>query len=157
MAIQKGTAQSNSVTDSTTIEVMLSRQQLSALANSPRIDATQHHTSRIVIGAVIAAVLAVSGGVAHLAAMQRPVHPAVVQAPTPQPPRAPVEPPAPAAEPVLFKNPFDRSEVFELPPGTTQDEARDAVAKLLLDRAQGRGPEVLKLKIRQVHNSPKSR
>jgi hypothetical protein len=157
MATQTGTAQSHSVTDSTTIEVMLSGQQLSALANSTRIDATQHHRSRIIICAVIAAVLVVSGGVAHLAAKQRPVHPAVVRASTPQPPPTPVEPPAPAAAPVLFKNPFDHSEVFEFPPGTTQDEARDTVAKLLLDRAQGRGPDVLRLKIRKVHNASRSR
>lgn len=157
MTTQTGTAQRKTVTDSTTIEVMLSRQQMRALVNDSEIDAMQHRNSRIIIGAVIAAVLVVSGGVAHLAAKQRPVHPPAVQvSPPPPPPPTPVEAPAPAAEPVLFKNPFDRSEVFEFPPGTTKAEARDAVAKLLLDRAQGRGPGVLKLRIRKARNSSPS-
>jgi len=156
MKTQTGTAQTDSVTDSTTIEVMLSPQQMSVLANGSKVDATHHHKSRIVIGAVIAAVLVVLGGVAHLGAKQQPVPQTLVRKSAPPPPPAPVEPPAPAAEPVLFKNPFDRSEVFEFPPGTTRDVARDAVAKLLLERAQGRGPEVLKLRIRKIHHLPKS-
>jgi hypothetical protein len=40
--------------------------------------------------------------------------------------------------PVAFANPFDRSEVFEFPPGTTRVEARDAVAQILLARARER-------------------
>ena len=47
-------------------------------------------------------------------------------------------PPPPAAEPVRFKNPFDRSEVFEFPPGTSLAEARQAVAELLTERARDR-------------------
>ena len=42
------------------------------------------------------------------------------------------------AEPVKFSNPFDRSEIFEFPPGTTRQEARDAVAQILIDRASER-------------------
>jgi hypothetical protein len=48
----------------------------------------------------------------------------------------------PAAEPtegsVLFTNPFDKSEVFEFPPGTTFEEARTGVAELLMQRAMER-------------------
>ena len=154
MEMQMGTAQTESVTDSTTIEVMLSAQQMSALAGGPKLDATQHHKSRVVIGAAIAAVLIVAGSVAHLAAKQNSVPPPVARAPAPLPPPPPVEAPVPVGEPVLFKNPFDRNEVFEFPPGTTRDEARDAVAKALMERAQGRGPDVLKLKIRKIHHSP---
>jgi hypothetical protein len=63
--------------------------------------------------------------------------PAVVQAePTPelqsQSEMAEPEPP------VRFANPFDKSEVFEFPPGTTREEARAAVAELLLQRAHER-------------------
>ena len=52
---------------------------------------------------------------------------------------------APAAlsadsEPIRIKNPFDRTEVFEFPPGTSETEARDAVTKLLMERANGRLP-----------------
>jgi hypothetical protein len=155
MKTQMGTAQSDSVTDSTTIEVMLSPQQMKVLAQASTGDAMQQHKSRILIGAAIAAVLVVLGSVAHLAAKPKPVS---VAAAVPTPARdlplpPPAEPPAPVAQPVLYKNPFDRSEVFEFPAGTTQDEARDAVAQLLMDRAHGRGPDVLKLKIRKVHSS----
>jgi hypothetical protein len=54
-----------------------------------------------------------------------------------------VEESAPATEvaqgpPVVFKNPFDATEVFEFPPGTSKAEARAAVADLLLQRATER-------------------
>jgi hypothetical protein len=39
---------------------------------------------------------------------------------------------------VRVRNPFDRHEVFEFPAGTSKAEARDAVAKLLMDRAMER-------------------
>jgi len=51
------------------------------------------------------------------------------------------EPPQPVvaeAQPLRFKNPFDRSEVFEFPAGTTLEEARASVADLLRQRAQDR-------------------
>lgn len=153
MKSQMGTAQTDSVTDSTTIEVMLTPQQMKVLSKASRVGAMQQHKARILIGAAIAAVLVVLGSVAHLAAKPQPVPAPVIQAPLPPPPPPPAEPPAAAAEPVLFKNPFDRTEVFEFPAGTTQQEARDAVAKLLMDRAHGRGPDVLKLKVRKVRNS----
>lgn len=41
-------------------------------------------------------------------------------------------------EPVLFANPFDEAEVFEFPPGTSESEARDAVADMLMKRAMER-------------------
>ena len=40
--------------------------------------------------------------------------------------------------PVQFNNPFDASEVFEFPPGTSDDKARESVAALLLERARDR-------------------
>ncbi|HVY80193.1 MAG TPA: hypothetical protein VG994_04360 [Steroidobacteraceae bacterium] len=42
------------------------------------------------------------------------------------------------ADPVRFRNPFDPSEVFDFPAGTTRDEARAAVAALLIERARNR-------------------
>lgn len=154
MKTQMGTARSASVTDSTTIEVMLSPQQLKILAQGTKADTSQQHRSRLLIGAAVAVVSILLGSVAHLAAKQKPVAPPVVQS-TPLPP-APlsVEDPVPVGEPVLYKNPFDRTEVFEFPAGTTQAEARDAVAKLLMERAQGRGPDVLKLHIRRIVHKP---
>jgi hypothetical protein len=44
-----------------------------------------------------------------------------------------ITPPGPT---VKFRNPFDASEVFEFPPGTTQMEARHAVRETLLQRAR---------------------
>jgi hypothetical protein len=49
---------------------------------------------------------------------------------------SPVE--APANQPVRFKNPFDASEVFEFPPGTSTAEARRTVAAILLQRGRER-------------------
>jgi hypothetical protein len=40
--------------------------------------------------------------------------------------------------PVRFGNPFDVSEVFEFPPGTSDDQARESVAAMLLQRARDR-------------------
>jgi hypothetical protein len=42
------------------------------------------------------------------------------------------------ASPVRFSNPFDASEVFEFPPGTTDDQARQSVAAILLQRGRDR-------------------
>lgn len=41
-------------------------------------------------------------------------------------------------KPVLFANPFDKNEVFEFPAGTSEAQARDAVAELLMERAMER-------------------
>ena len=53
---------------------------------------------------------------------------------------APIIPASPASAPlpVRFANPFDATEVFEFPPGTSEAEAHDAVADLLTKRAQDR-------------------
>jgi hypothetical protein len=48
---------------------------------------------------------------------------------------APLPSATPATDPVRIRNPFDRSEVFEFPAGTSRQEARQAVADMLLQRA----------------------
>lgn len=50
----------------------------------------------------------------------------------------PTQPAEAEASPTRFENPFDTSEVFEFPPGTTQDVARESVAEMLLERARER-------------------
>lgn len=50
----------------------------------------------------------------------------------------PSQPAVAAAQPLRFKNPFDKSEVFEFPAGTTLEEARASVADVLRQRAQDR-------------------
>ncbi len=151
---QTGTAQSKSVTNATTIEVMLTSQQLGDLAKGSD-DASQQREwrlSRAVVGTAVAAVLVVAGGIAHLATGQSRTPQTLMQTSPEPPPPLRAQPPAPVAqEPVLLKNPFDRKEVFEFPPGTTEAEARDAVAKVLFERAQSRGPDVLKLRYRKTH------
>lgn len=44
-----------------------------------------------------------------------------------------------AGEPVRVANPFDASEVFEFPAGTSEADAREAVAGFLIERATRRG------------------
>lgn len=44
----------------------------------------------------------------------------------------------PEPEPVRVRNPFDASETFEFPAGTSPEAAHDAVADLLLQRAAER-------------------
>jgi hypothetical protein len=103
--------------------------------------------SRAAIGVGIVAVCAVSAGIAWFArpTAATPSAPPVERVPEPVPAPPAVEPAAtPAAphsteiKPVRFANPFDRGEVFEFPPGTSEAEARDAVADLLLKRARER-------------------
>ncbi|HEV2700528.1 MAG TPA: hypothetical protein VGV09_02775 [Steroidobacteraceae bacterium] len=66
------------------------------------------------------------------------VHPAIIPGPA-----APAAPPAPA---VRFVNPFDKTEVFEFPAGTTAAESRDKVAQILLQRAQERQAQLERVK-----------
>lgn len=56
----------------------------------------------------------------------------------------------PAASPVKFTNPFDRTEVFEFPAGTSPAEAREKVAELLLKRAQERHPNRSALQLKRL-------
>jgi hypothetical protein len=55
--------------------------------------------------------------------------------------------------PTLFTNPFDASEVFEFPPGTTADAAQRSVAEMLLQRARDRGTQTVSVKHVRDHRS----
>lgn len=57
-----------------------------------------------------------------------------------------------ADAPMRFANPFDASEIFEFPAGTTADDARESVAEILLERARERGVQTPSIK--RVHNRP---
>ena len=67
-----------------------------------------------------------------------------VDAPTRARPAQPAPPAPPAApdEPVQVQvtNPFDKTEVFNFPAGTSETDAQLAVARLLMQRAQERQP-----------------
>ena len=76
---------------------------------------------------------------APAAPADRVTEPADARMPAPPPPMLQETEGVPAAPaPVRFTNPFDTGEVFEFPPGTSNAEARDAVASLLIKRAQER-------------------
>ncbi len=48
-------------------------------------------------------------------------------------------PTAPVGEPLRVANPFDATEIFEFPAGTTEADANEAVAGFLIERAARRG------------------
>jgi hypothetical protein len=61
------------------------------------------------------------------------MHTMTIQAPPRATPQAETQKP-----PVRFNNPFDASEVFEFPPGTSDDKVRESVVAVLLQRARDR-------------------
>jgi hypothetical protein len=71
------------------------------------------------------------------ASHRHPPAPAVTST-APLPAVTPARPAEPHGAPVRIKNAFDAAEVFEFPHGTTESEAREAVAELLLSRARDR-------------------
>ena len=80
-----------------------------------------------------------SGAIAYVAtnpqelARAAAISPARAIAPT-----AKIPPPPLQAEPVSYTNPFDATEVFQFPSGTSETEARQLVAVLLTERARER-------------------
>ena len=140
-----------------TIELQLSAEQLevltraaepeaqAAVADSPSFEMQLRAISLPVILSVLAFAGLLNGmRYATLAqeqdeiAIARPAAAAPVTPPSHAP--DPEAPPATSRPPdaMRFANPFDKSEVFEFPPGTSEVEARDAVADLLLQRARDR-------------------
>lgn len=135
--------------DDDTIELEFSAEELQAL----RVTAAVEHTDPPPDAAVSrsrreprpspwAAVLAAAGlaglssGITYLATGQAdPIR--VAENRVPRPLAAPT-PEAPPPPPVRFVNPFDATEVFEFPRGMSENDVREAVAELLLDRARER-------------------
>jgi hypothetical protein len=85
--------------------------------------------------ALSVAVMAGAVGAVYLALA--PVKHAVQNVRLP-PSQLPAASPKTESKPVLFANPFDAREVFEFPAGTSEAEARDAVAAILMERAMER-------------------
>jgi hypothetical protein len=108
--------------------------------------------------ALAAAMSAISSGITYVAATRaqasRAVEPQRLSqslTPSPVPQYAPVR-----EVPVKFANPFDATEVFEFPQETSQAEAREAVAELLLNRARERqAADQIKLRSRNTADSEK--
>lgn len=96
--------------------------------------------SRMACGAGVAVALAVlTGLILYRPAIVAPPAPDVAMMIPESTKMSPPISPEPARPPVRFANPFDRSEVFEFPAGTSRTEARRKVAQLLMERAHGRG------------------
>jgi hypothetical protein len=106
-------------------------------ARPVRLGRERRRSSWTTVGAA-AALSAVSSGVTYLATTwasgnrSEPRLSQVLLAPVPIPAASLAE------DPVRFVNPFDSNEVFLFPAGTSQGEARDAVAEFLLERARER-------------------
>ena len=109
------------------------------------VSSIAHRTPRMVrwplarvagILGIAAAVIAL-GSAAHRAVVGRPAITAAINLPSP--PAATTHQPAESIGPtVRIRNPFDASEVFEFSPGTSEAEARQSVAQILLQRARDR-------------------
>jgi hypothetical protein len=109
-------------------------------AEVPKIHAPPKRRLRLtVVLSIATAALALLMAVPYLAATrtQQPVHAAAASVSIPTASEMPA-PPTIEGVPVRFSNPFDATEVFEFPPGTSRAEARDAVADLLSSRARDR-------------------
>jgi hypothetical protein len=106
----------------------------------PRPPAPRTHVA-LIAGVALASI--VVGAVFYVHSPARPV-PVVVWPkltsirPSPAEKAAAALDAVPALPTVRMKNPFDASEVFEFPPGTTKEEARAAIADILMKRAQDR-------------------
>lgn len=97
---------------------------------SARVDVVSTATFAVVIVSVAATIV----WRASIAPMPAPLMPIRVATTAAVPP-----PPAPVPRPpVQVRNPFDATEVFEFPADTTKNEAHEAMAKLLLERARDR-------------------
>jgi hypothetical protein len=124
----------------------------STLPSMPSQTTSTHNSASLargalagVAGALVIVVAIASVSTARLTTAAKPSPPPetrkVVAAAVATPPPATPEPSQPAvaqAQPLRYKNPFDKSEVFEFPAGTTLEEARASVADLLRQRAQDR-------------------
>jgi hypothetical protein len=105
------------------------------VGSSRRSGVTRRTT--LVLG--IALVIASVGTLGYLARASVPAPVTITRTSfnIPTPPAAPE--PAPSASPsVRFANPFDRTEFFEFPAGTSKEAAQAAVAEILLNRAKER-------------------
>lgn len=112
-----------------------------AESDTPRDSQRAPRARRISAAAIMltVGVAVAAAAVAVIVPKERESEPAPVALAPPSPPAVEESAPAEVEGPLVrFKNPFDETEVFEFPPGTSREEARAAVADLLIMRAQER-------------------
>jgi hypothetical protein len=105
---------------------------------APEVQTT--HGWRAIILQIAVATLA-SGAIAYVATNPQQLARAAALSPAQPAPRISSPPPLqtePVTEPVTFANPFDATEIFQFPSGTSEIEARQSVAELLMERARER-------------------
>jgi hypothetical protein len=121
----------------TLAERRAAREAAAVAAKSPSKRASAWQIGAVACAAAVAAI----AGVVYLYKFSAaPVPPPAVVVPVEIDPVTPSVQKLAAVGPVIrIKNPFDKREVFEFPPGTSKAEAQDAVARLLLERAIDRG------------------
>ena len=114
-------------------------------AKEPRYDAGKVHVSNDwpAIAIQIAVATIFSGVIAYVATNPEQLVQAQTAAGHTYAPTTVMPAPAPAEVPgapvqVQVANPFDKSEVFEFPSGTSETDAHVAIAKLLTQRARDR-------------------
>ena len=120
--------------------------QRSASSSRATVNVRSSSRTKVVLSSLgVLCVVAVAGTIAagalresdKQAAALPPPPPAVVADPVPAPVEQVAE--APPPEPVVLTNPFDRTEKFTFPPGTSKADAREQMANLLMQRAIERG------------------
>lgn len=120
--------------------------EYAATASPAVVKARSGSGSRILRSSLVVLCLVALAGVVAVGVLREPDKrvaalppppPAVVPDPVPPPTAQVAESPPP--EPVVLVNPFDKTEKFTFPPGTSKADARDQMATLLLQRAMERG------------------
>lgn len=121
-----------------------SNRQTTAPSAEAAADAAPSRTTLVRSPLVVLCGIAVAGTIAAAALHESETRPAqgssaVIAPPSPPPVEVPTADVPQETDYVVLVNPFDESEVFRFPPGTSESDARDAMAALLLQRARERG------------------
>jgi hypothetical protein len=121
-----------------TIEIELSAEQALELSRA-RTGTPSRRRARIAMVFGVVGIAFLVSGIAFVAPKRmQPVEAVAESDSTPAATGASTALPSVEAPPVRYANPFDATEVFEFPAGTSPVEARDAVAEMLLQRARDR-------------------
>ena len=150
-----------------TVEAEMDAQELLGLAPTPSADSSvatgefaavpASRTKLVRAPLLILCGIAVAGTIAAAVLHQSEpdFNPGALVVTLPPPEPLPIELArlAPAEPEVVLRNPFDPSEKFTFPPGTSKADAREQMADLLLQRAIGRKAHVQKS--RKLASDPK--